>query len=153
MIIVLDSNILGFLTNQNSQSDMIRQCQEWLYKVLSRGHLVYSSDICDYELRRELLRINSQESIQELDRLRAEGLITFLTVDIHDLRMAADLWSNSRKAGKPNKDQKNIDVDCILSAQCRNLKKQFPGHRVVLATMNLKDFEEMIDCASWADIG
>lgn len=151
MIIILDTNILGYLTNPNSSSPEISQCQDWLYRMLSKGKSIYSSDICDYELRRELLRIDGIESVRELDELR--GLITFCPIDIDDLRRAAELWSDSRNRGQPNKDQQNIDVDCILAAQCLNLRAEFPGRRVVLATTNIRDFAMVPDCELWQDIG
>jgi predicted nucleic acid-binding protein len=149
MIIVLDSNILSFLTNTQSNSEEIIQCQEWFYKLQARSRSFYSSDICDYELRRKLLNIKSP-SVQELDELRE--LIIFLPVSHSDLRKSAEIWSDLRAKGQSNRDSKNIDVDCILSAQCLNLKLDYPGQRVVLATTNVKDFEGLIDCALWQNI-
>lgn len=149
MMIFLDSNILSSLTNPASTSEHITQCKEWLYKLQARSRSFYSSDICDYELRRKLLQIKSP-NIGKLDELRDQ--IMFLPVSHHDLSKAAEIWSDLRTKGQPNKDLKNIDVDCILVAQCMNLQLEYPGQRVVLATTNVKDFEGLIDCALWQNI-
>ena len=48
-----------------------------------------------------------------------------------------------------NKIKENIDVDCILAAQWCLLKEQFPGHEVIIATKNIKDFQPVTDCDIW----
>lgn len=108
-----------------------------------------TSDICDYEIRREFILIKSQ-SVEELDQLR--DLIEFEKLDIAVLKKAAELWAEARALGKPNKNRENIDVDVILAAHWCILKKRFPGRQVVLATKNTDDFENITVCANWVEI-
>jgi hypothetical protein len=54
MIVFIDSSILGKICNPNNSQEII-DIQRWLFKLLSRGVRVVSSDICDYEIRRSLL--------------------------------------------------------------------------------------------------
>ena len=132
MILILDSNILALLvTNIDEKlsedqklTTEIYQCTEWFYRLLSKGVYIIASDICDYELRRELIRIKSK-SIQELDELR--DLIEFQEVTFALLEKAAELWAEARAMSQSNKIKENIDVDCILAAQWCLLKEQYPG--------------------------
>ena len=96
MIVILDSNIITLLVttldDKLSEDEKlpteIYQCTEWFYSLLSKGVYIIASDICDYELRREFIRIKSK-SIQELDRLR--DLIEFKPVTFAVLEKAAEL--------------------------------------------------------------
>jgi hypothetical protein len=54
MIVFIDSSILGKTCNPNNSPEII-DIQNWLFKLLSIGVRVVSSDICDYEIRRSLL--------------------------------------------------------------------------------------------------
>ena len=77
MILILDSNIIALpianidekLSEDEKLTKEIHQCTKWFERLLSKGVYIIASDICDYELRRELIRIKSK-SIQELDQLR-----------------------------------------------------------------------------------
>lgn len=157
MIVVLDSNVLGLLATPDKsvafederESTEIYRCTEWLYRLLSRGVRVVIPDICDYEVRRELIRIDSS-SIEHLNSLRELLDCREVTFDI--LEHAAKLWAESRKISQPNTVQENIDVDCIISAYCHILEQENPGREVILATKNIKDFQRTTKCAHWQDI-
>ena len=157
MILILDSNILALLvTNIDEKlsedqklTTEIYQCTEWFYRLLSKGARIIVSDICDYELRRELIGIKSK-SVQELDRLR--DLIEFQPVTFAVLEKAAELWAEARYLSQSNKIKDNIDVDCILAAQWCLLKEQNPGRKVIIATKNIKDFQRVTDCEVWQNI-
>ena len=132
MILILDSNILALLvtniyeklSEDQKLTTEIYQCTEWFYRLLSKGVYIIASDICDYELRRELIRIKSK-SIQELDELR--DLIEFQEVTFALLQKATEIWAEARAMSQSNKIKENIDVDCILAAQWCLLKEQYPG--------------------------
>jgi hypothetical protein len=49
--------------------------------------------------------------------------------------LAAELWAQSRKAGKPTADPKALDGDVILAAQAKLLESG--GNPVVIATTNV----------------
>jgi len=157
VIVILDSNILALLVTtldeKLSEDEKFltesKQCREWLYRLLSKGAYVIASDICDYELRRELIRIKSK-SVLKLDRLR--DLIEFQEVTFAVLEKAAELWAEARYMSQSNKVKENIDVDCILAAQWCLLKEQYPGRQVIIATKNIKDFQRVTDCDIWQNI-
>lgn len=157
MIVILDSNILTLLvtpldeklSEDEKLTKEIHQCTKWFERLLSKGVYIIACDICDYELRRELIRIKSK-SIQELDKLRE--LIEFQEVTFALLEKAAELWAEARAMSKSNKIKENIDVDCILAAQWCLLKEQFPGREVIIATKNIKDFQPVTDCDIWQNI-
>ena len=157
MIVILDTNVLSLLTapiNEELSEDEQRltevyQCTEWFYHLLARGAYVTTSDISDYEVRRELIRIESK-SVEKLDQLR--DLIEFQAVTFSVLRKAAEIWAESRSMSQPNKVIENIDVDCIIAAQWRLLNDQFPGRQVIIATKNIRDFQRTTECSIWQEI-
>ncbi len=51
MIVFIDSGVLGILANPNKNDEVIG-CKEWLYRLLSQGVYVCSSEICDFEVTR-----------------------------------------------------------------------------------------------------
>jgi hypothetical protein len=55
MIVFLDSNILGLISNPNSSFDECQQCEKWFKTLSIRGARFFTSDICDYEVRRGLI--------------------------------------------------------------------------------------------------
>jgi len=157
VIVILDSNILALLvTNIDEKlsedqklTTEIYQCTEWFYRLLSKGVYIIVSDICDYEVRREFIRIKSK-SVQELDNLR--DLIEFQEVTFAVLEKAAELWAEARYMSQSNKIKENIDVDCILAAQWCLLQEQYPGRKVIIGTKNIKDFQRVTDCDVWQNI-
>ena len=55
MIILLDSNILGLVCNDNDSFDEAKQCQDWFYASFARGARLITSDLCNYEVLRGLI--------------------------------------------------------------------------------------------------
>lgn len=157
MIVILDSGVLGLLVTPIDETlsidekrlTEIYQCTEWFYRLLSKGAYVTVSDICDYEIRREFIRIKSR-SIYELDELRK--IIEFQKVTFALLKKAAEIWADARAVNQPNKVKENIDIDCTVAAQWFLLQEEYPGRRVVVATKNIKDFQRIIECSIWQDI-
>jgi hypothetical protein len=157
MIVFLDSNILGLISNTNSLFDECQQCEKWFYTLSSRGVRFITSDICDYEVRRGLIGslIRSGKpspGIDVLDALRMDGFLEFLSVSKESLNLAANLWARASNEGLTTRDDKNIDVDIIISAQYQILEEEYPGQRVVVATTNLKHLSRFCDAARWQDI-
>jgi hypothetical protein len=156
LIVFLDTNTLNFLCNPNNLSEAI-ECEKWFYTYYSRGVTFYSSDICDYEIRRGLIASSIRdgkvsEGLSLLDDLRADGYILFSPIANETLNIASALWARSSVNSQSNKDVKNIDVDIIISAQYQLLVKENPGQRVVVATTNIKDLSIYCEAANWQDI-
>lgn len=140
MIVILDSGVLGLLSSPIPESEQeeeseISQCTEWLYSLLAKSVYVVTSEISDYEVRRELIRIKSP-GLESLDSFR--NLFDFLTVTTEVLKKAADFWAEARQNHIPTADDKNIDADMIISAQWSILSQENPGRGVFVATTNLK---------------
>lgn len=153
MIVFIDSGVLGILANPSKLNE-VSECQEWLYRLLSQGVYVCSSEICDFEVRRSLI-LESQKkprlnSIQNLDQLRE--IISFLPVTSELLKKAAVLWSYARSQGIPTADNKSLDIDIIICSHWQELKEEFTGRYVVIATTNVKHLSRFAEAQTWKNI-
>jgi hypothetical protein len=156
LIVFLDTNTLNFLCNPNNLNEAV-ECEKWFYTYYTRGVTFYSSDICDYEIRRGLIASSIRnkkisEGLSLLDDLRSDGYILFLPITNEVLNITSELWARSSTNSQSNKDIKNIDVDVIISAQYQLLVEDNPGQRVVVATTNIKDLSVYCEAANWQDI-
>ena len=146
-IIVLDTGVLGMLVHP-SETGEPRECKTWLKQLVVRGASVYVPEIADYELRRELLRMKSAESIKRLDELKTR--LHYAPITTAAMLKAAEHWATARSAGRPTADDKALDGDAILAAQSALLPQS--GDTVVVATTNVGHLSQFIDARSWRDI-
>jgi predicted nucleic acid-binding protein len=156
MIIFLDSNILGLLCNVNGLSEGVA-CRSWFSTQYNRGSRIVSSDICTYEVRRGLLKasIISPESVPgllALNSIRNDGYLEFLPISTEVLDLAAEIWAEAAADGRTTRDDKNIDVDIIISAHYQLLVDTHLGQQVIVATKNLKHISRFCQAANWQDI-
>lgn len=143
-VIVLDTGPLGELVHRKERPAI----RKWLREQLIAGTQVRVPDICDYELRRELILNNFTESIQMLDELR-EALGTIpLTPEI--LLEASELWASIRKQGLPTAPKEALDGDVILAAQALSLRSKFD--EAIIATTNVGHLTRMVTAKVWSDI-
>jgi len=149
VIIILDSGIVYTICN-SSNVQGVTDCQEWFYRLMARSAQFAMSEICDYEVRRELIRRNQTASIKELDELRPK--VTILPITQQVLLKAAQLWATARQNHNPTSDDENIDIDMILSAQYLLLKADFPGQNIVVATTNTKHLRLFTTAEEWENI-
>lgn len=153
MIVLLDTNVLGILCNPNKKQEMI-ECQIWFERLLARGVYFATSELCDYELRRGLMLAQqvgkSADGLTILERLRE--LIDFLKVDYQVTLEASNIWVKSRLTGQPTADEKNIDIDIIISAHWQILQRMFPGRYVVVSTTNVKHLSLFSQAEEWQNI-
>lgn len=157
MIVILDSNIVGLLANVNVAFEEGQQCNRWFTKLSIRGVRFVTSDICDYEVRRGLMSsfVRSGKlapGISMLNSLKADGFLEFLPVSSQVFELAASLWAKAANEGLRTRDDKNIDIDIIISAQYKVLEDEFSGQEVVVATTNLKHLSRFCVAARWQDI-
>lgn len=113
-IVLLDSTPVGLITNPKA-TPLAIECQQWLESLLDRGFQVVLPEIIDYEIRRELLRVNKIKSIRRLDELKS--VLTYLPITTEVMLEAAQMWAQVRQQGKPTADNKALDGDVILAAQ------------------------------------
>ena len=95
--------------------------------------LIVASEIADYEIRRELLRLGANAESRRFNRLVAALVYDPITTPA--MRLAADCWSHVRRAGLPTADPQALDSDYILAAQATLLGD--PDDDVVIATTNV----------------
>ena len=131
--LLLDTGPLGLLAHdRQSIRDPI---QSWLLQEMTAGATVYLSEVADYELRREMIRLVRANQlpasrIARLDQLAS--LFTFLPVSTSMWKRAAELWADARKHGKPTADPAALDADVLIAAQAVEIQATVvttnPGH-------------------------
>lgn len=100
-------------------------------------------------MRRELLRANKLAGIRRLDECKLRWL-EYLPITTPVIVKAAQLWAESRQAGIPTADPKELDGDVILAAQ--GLLVGEGGEEVVIATTNVGHLSRFVDAREWRDI-
>ncbi|MEB3291871.1 MAG: hypothetical protein VKJ24_01800 [Synechococcales bacterium] len=68
---MLDTGPLSMVTNPKANSEC-QACKQWLSTLEPRGDRVALPEICDYELRRELIRAGKLRGIRQLDQLKTQ---------------------------------------------------------------------------------
>lgn len=149
MIVILDSGVLHTLISDSKVKEVI-DCQNWFYYLLSRSALIVTSVICNYEVKRELIRRTNIKEINNLSNLKF--LINSLSVDEQTLDLAAELWAEARNKGLPTADDLSLDADVIICAQYQLLAEKYPGRYVVIATTNVKHLSRFAEAKEWHDI-
>ena len=130
---LLDTGPLGLLAHDRQS---IREpIQSWLIQQLTAGATVYLSEVADYELRRELIRLvrANQMPASRINRLnQLASLFTFLPVSTSMWKRAAEMWADARKHGKPTADPAALDADVLIAAQAVEVQATVvtsnPGH-------------------------
>ncbi len=147
-LILLDTNILGMVTNPKTSSTICQDCKYWLDNLPILGYQVVLPEIADYELRRELIRGNKKAGIQRLDQLKSA--ISYLPITTETMLLAAQFWAEARKTGKPTADHNALDADMILAAQAK--LEEINGNQVIVATTNVKHLSLFVDAREWQSI-
>jgi len=127
--------------------DIPLTCQQWLESMLQRGERIAIPEIADYEVRRELIRANLLNSLRRLDSLKQT--LEYIPIQTETMLLAAKLWADIRKEGKPTADSKALDGDVILAAQARLLNN---STETIVATTNLKHLNLLTNAAHWQSI-
>ena len=73
--------------------------------------------VADFEVRRELIRLNLTQRIALLDEFLAADPHRYLVLTDSALRRGAHLWAEVRQAGKPTADDHELDCDVLIAAQ------------------------------------
>ncbi|NJK74649.1 MAG: type II toxin-antitoxin system VapC family toxin [Oscillatoriales cyanobacterium RU_3_3] len=147
MIVLLDSGPLGILTNPKGSAVTV-ECRMWVRSLLLKGYKIKLPEIADYEVRRELLRAKKLAGVKRLDDWKQR--LEYLPITTPVILKAAELWAQSRQAGMPTADPKELDGDVILAAQA--LLEGESGEEVVIATTNVGHLSRFIDARKWQNI-
>ncbi len=147
-IILLDTGIVGIVTNPKASSVGAKNCQQWFKRLLNQGEQFILPEIVDYEIRRELLRANKSQGLKRLDELKQ--IITYLPLNTEVILLAAQFWANARNQGKPTANNQSLDGDVILAAQAKY--EELKGYSVVIVTTNTKHLSLFVDARKWQEI-
>ena len=144
-IFLLDSSIIGAVTNPKTNNQSVRECQDWFDRCLEISQIFVLPEIADYEIRRELLRANKLNGIIRLDRLKS--LLEYQPIDTQTMLLAAQLWAESRQRGNPTADPRELDGDVILAAQAKQL--EFIGYEIIVVTTNIGHLSQFVTAKLW----
>ena len=120
MNLLLDTGILGQLCHPANQTN--RPVMDWVDAILDvdTDDRIFLPEVCDYEIRRELLRLcrkapKYRASINRLDELC--DLLEYLPFDTATMRKASEFWADVRAQGRTTAPDAALDGDVILAAQ------------------------------------
>lgn len=148
-LVILDSAPLGLLAMSPSQP-VARECDRWLRTLLATGIDVAVPEIVDYEVRRELIRLGFAHSVRRLDTLLQIPGVFYLPITTAAMRLAAQLWSDARRMGRPTADRHALDGDAILAAQARLAAPA--DNDFIVATTNARHLSLFVPAADWATV-
>ena len=148
MIVFLDSGPLGLLVHARGGQNAMR-CREWCEALIAADIVVCIPEIADYEVRRELIRLNFDWSIRRLNAL--EHSLSYRPITTAVMRLAAEYWAHARSRGRPTTDRFALDGDAILSAQALETARE-EHDAVTIATTNVGHLSRFADARPWQDI-
>lgn len=138
MRLLLDTAVVGEICHPRKYDDV----RAWFARAAA-AHEMLLSEVADYELRRELLRIDSRRSLDRLDELTRE--IRYIPVTTATWRAAARLWSLQRKAGRVTAAEGGLDGDVLIAAQAL-------AEDAVIVTPNTRHFDSMVRAVTWQEV-
>jgi predicted nucleic acid-binding protein len=145
-VLLLDSGPLGLITKPQRSHEVIA-ITDWLKDCLAAGARVLVPAIVYYEIKRELPRANKEIGIARLDAFVNAASDRYVPLTDDALRLAAELWAQSRRSGRPTADAMALDIDVLLAAQALRL-----GRSPVVATTNPKHLSQFVPALHWTDI-
>lgn len=143
-IVLLDAGPLGMISHPRNNPEI----KFWLENLLRSGISLKVSEVADYEVRRELLRLNKEKGIQRLDNLIDRLGYTPITREV--MLKAAEFWADARKQGQPTANNQALDADVILAAQAFTISNQ--GENTVIATTNVRHLTRFVPAKLWNEI-
>lgn len=146
--VVLDTGPLGLVTHPKAEKENT-EAAKWLRGLLVGGASVLIPEICDYELRRELVRAGKTKSVEVLDRYKSQLRYVPLTTSV--MLRAANFWAVARQRGEPTAPDPALDGDVILAAQTAELADT-EKIDVVIATTNVGHLSRFVAAEHWQDV-
>jgi predicted nucleic acid-binding protein len=149
MIIVLDTFPASSTGKRPGTSPtLLDHCRRWIEDCEAAGHRILVPAISYYEALREL---ELRQAATQIARLQAFCLQPrrFIPLTTQQLETAAQLWAQSRRAGRPNADPQALDGDVILAAQALSLGIAAP--ELIVATTNPAHLSRLVPCDVWTN--
>jgi len=147
--VLLDSGPLGLACSRPGIA-LVDQCHIWLLALKASAFEIVIPAIADYEVRRELIRINATTKLQNLDDLRTACM--FQSIEKEALDRAAEFWAIVRQQGQPTASADDLDTDAILAGMATTIGQ--PNEQVTLATTNVEHLARFprIDARDWTTV-
>jgi len=136
--LLLDTAVVGEICHPRKYDDV----RAWFARAAA-AHEMLLSEVADYELRRELLRIDSRRSLDRLDELTRE--LRYIPVTTATWRAAARLWALQRKAGRVTAAEGGLDGDVLTAAQAL-------AEDAVIVTPKTRHFDSMVRAVTWQEV-
>lgn len=133
--LLLDTAVLGEVCHPRKYGDV----RGWLARAVIH-HEILISEVADYELRRELLRIGSHHSLARLDELTRE--LSYIPMATSTWRAAAKLWATLRRGGIVTAAPTALDGDVLIAAQAI-------AEGATVVTPNVRHFEPIVPALTW----
>ena len=149
-VIYVDSTPLGMLTLGRQVAEA-EECRQWMADCLAARLVVILPEIADYEVRRELTRTNAAARLKRLDGVATDLGAICQPISTPVLRLAAQLWADLRRTGRPTADPHALDGDVILGAGLLVAEAADPAAAVV-ATSNAAHLGRLVPCDDWRNI-
>ena len=148
-LILLDAGVVGLLCSSPFLPNVVA-CGDWLEGQSQAGADFVLSDLTDFEVRRELLRLRAHAKLRRLDDLRL--LLKTPQVDFRTWQKAAESWAIVRQADRPTAAPAAHDGDAILAAVASSIIQ--PGDSATIATTTPSHLGRFpgIDARKWEDI-
>ena len=148
-VIALDTSPLSLLASPRKSAEVLA-INRWAAEHIRVGRRLVVPAIADYEVRRELIRLNRTHSLARLDAFNTAIEDRYLPLSDAALRLAATLWAQARKAGTPTADPKELDCDVRIAAQALSLG--VPAGELVVATTNVGHLARFVTALPWTSI-
>lgn len=126
------------------------ECHQWIKSCLQAGNEIIVPSLAYYEAMRELKRLDATSQIARITRFCQVVPNRLISVDDSHLEMAATLWSQARKLGKPTASPESLDGDVILVAQV--LSRNLLNSQFVVATTNPGHLGLFLPADDWRNI-
>jgi predicted nucleic acid-binding protein len=137
--LLLDTGVLGQICHPRKHSDV----RAWFRRAVQE-HAFFVSELADYELRRELIRLGAARSLSRLDELTRE--LPYLPVTTATWRRAAAMWAAARNTGSVTAPPEALDGDVLVGAQALE-------EGAVVLTNNTRHFELLsVRAVEWTTV-
>jgi len=149
-VLLLDSGPLGLITQPKISTEVVA-INRWLLDRLRADDQIRVPAIVHYEIRRELLRAEKNAGLIRLDGFVESDADRYLPLTDQALRLAAELWAQTRRGGRPTAEALALDVDVILAAHAQALTLK-ANSEILVVTTNPRHLRPFVDARIWADI-
>jgi predicted nucleic acid-binding protein len=137
--LLLDTGVLGQICHPRKHSDV----RAW-FRGAAQEHAFLVSELADYELRRELLRVGAVRSVARLDELTRE--LSYAPITTATWRRAAALWATARNIGNVTAPPAALDGDVLVAAQALE-------EDAVILTTNVRHFDALaVTALEWTAV-